>query len=156
MLLFCTLNCAIADDSVAWIADLSFSSELFMYKSLEMFQLFKPITIAIAKFNLNIACFRVSYFLPVLFFFYFIVGSISSVRLRWMKKTLNKCTYQLLAQNSEIFIIKKRKRKVGKQCRERKKYHHLLFTGTIGISQQLPLKILTLFESNDILSTAAQ
>lgn len=36
-----------------------------------------------------------------------------------MKKTVNECTDQPLAQNSEIFIIKKRK--IGKKCRGKKK-----------------------------------
>lgn len=74
-----------------------------------------------------------------------------------MKKKVNKYTDQLLAHNSEILIIKKRK--VEKQCRERKKRNlkkpqNLLFTGMVRITQQLPLKILMLDESNGKLSTA--
>lgn len=76
-----------------------------------------------------------------------------------MKKKVNKYTDQLLAHNSEILIIKKRK--VEKQCRERKKRNlknpqNLLFTGMVRITQQLPLKILMLDESNGKLSTAWQ
>lgn len=40
--------------------------------------------------------------------------------------------------------------------KKKKKNHHLLFTGMVRISQQLPLKILMLDESNDKLSTACQ
>lgn len=74
-----------------------------------------------------------------------------------MKKKVNKYTDQLLAHNSEILIIKKRK--VEKQCRERKKRNlkkpqNLLSTGMVRITQQLPLKILMLDESNGKLSTA--
>lgn len=76
-----------------------------------------------------------------------------------MKKKVNKYTDQLLAHNSEILIIKKRK--VEKQCRERKKRNlkkpqNLLSTGMVRITQQLPLKILMLDESNGKLSTAWQ
>lgn len=74
-----------------------------------------------------------------------------------MKKKVNKFIDQDLAQNSEIFVTKKRKMKVGEQCRKRKKKNHpLLFTGMVRISQQLPLKISMLDESNDKLSTACQ
>lgn len=38
-----------------------------------------------------------------------------------MKKKVNKFIDQDLAQNSEIFVTKKRKMKVGEQCRKRKK-----------------------------------
>lgn len=74
-----------------------------------------------------------------------------------MKKTVNECTDKLLVQNSETFTIKKEEKEKEKEKRKKGKNITIYcYIRVLKISQQLSLKILTMDESNDKLSTACQ
>lgn len=149
MLLFCSLNCTIADDSVAWIADLSFQYELLCIKAWKCFnfsnQLKLPLLnwIWISLVLQSVTSFRFLF----LFFFSFGVGNISAVLLRWMKKKVNKCTDQDLDLDqdqdqdlqTELWNIhhKEKEKESRRTVQEKKKNHPLLFTEMVRISQQV-------------------
>lgn len=70
-----------------------------------------------------------------------------------MKKKVNKCTEPCTESRN---IHHKEKEAESRKTVQGKKKKHLLSTGMVRISQQLPLKLSMLDESNDKLSTACQ